>query len=290
MSDRTNAQPLGLYEALLQRRSVRRYAKEPLSSETLQEVQQLAQATKPLFEANRLRVMLRDVVSGEDLVAAMGSCGRMLSPPHFLLPALVGDRCPLVDLGYRMQQLVIRLTMRGIGSCYIGTLGRETDVRARFSLAPDIHIAAFLIFGQPATATGGRVINTVIRRAYGSTNRLPVEELFFQETFEQPSAPPKSLAKLIAAGQRTPSALNVQPWRFLWHKGSLYLFVKAENPRYGGERQQLYRSFDAGLCMANLTLALEALKMPGTWHLYEGKARDIPPYPAHLLPIARLQL
>lgn len=268
---------------------MRRYSPEHLAESALEGIRELAAQTRPLFPENRLRLLLRDVLHGEDLVAAMGAYGRLLTPPHFMLPALLGEQLPLVDLGYRMQQLVIRMTTQGLGCCYIGALGRETELRARFSLARDAQIAAFVIFGKPSNG-GGQLINTVVRRAYGSTKRLPVEQIFFKETFDNPAAPPQALARLIEAARRAPSALNVQPWRFLWQRGVLYIFTNIDNPRYGKDRAQLYRFFDVGIAMGNLTLGLEALGIPGRWTLYEGGEPEIPAYPSGLTPIAKLEL
>ncbi len=278
-----------LYQAILNRRSVRRYQPDYLDATTLETVREQLVQAQPLVAQNQLRVLLRDVVAGEDLVAAMGTYGRVLSPPHFLLPSLLGKQRPLVDLGFRMQQLVVRLTVQDLGCCYIGTLGREAAIRARFSLIADAHIGAFLIFGRPATG-GGQLINSVVRQVYGSAGRLPVEKLFFKESFENPAEPPKALAALTEAARHAPSALNVQPWRFLWRKGVLYIFTNADNPKYGKDPAQLYRFFDVGICMGNLAMAMEALSIPGKWHVYEGREPEIPPYPSTLLPIAKLEL
>jgi hypothetical protein len=40
--------------------------------------------------------------------------------------------------------------------------------------------------------------------------------------------------------------------------------------------------------MANVTLALEALRMVGRWVMFEGTEPDIPAHPADLHPLATL--
>jgi nitroreductase len=124
----------------------------------------------------------------------------------------------------------------------------------------------------------------------GPESRLPVEQIFFDASFDRPAAPPETLAPLIEAARHAPSALNVQPWRFLWHKEQLTLFVQKANPKYGSGEKQAYSFFDGGLCMANLSLAMQALKMSGQWVLLDEAEADLPSYPETLLPIARLQL
>jgi nitroreductase len=94
---------------------------------------------------------------------------------------------------------------------------------------------------------------------------------------------------LITAARLAPSAVNTQPWRFLWRQGELSLFVRHYNPKYGRNAGQAYRFYDAGICMANIKLAMQALEMRGCWILYEKNGLDIPNPPAELQPIARLR-
>ncbi len=279
-----------LYQALLDRKSVRRYDSQRLPEETLARIRESVAQVTPLVPANRFNVLVRDVMTSEDLVEAMGGYGRLLSPPHFLVPTMVGEAHLLEDLAYRTQQVVTAMTLLGLGACYIGSLGRESTLRVRFLLKREARVGAIVIFGAPAVALADRTMNAALRAAMGSNHRLPVEQVFFDESFDHPTAPPEALAPLIEAARHAPSALNVQPWRFLWHKGQLTLFVQKANPKYGSGEKQAYSFFDGGLCMANLSLAMQALKVPGRWVLVDGNGSDLPSYPEPLAPVARLQL
>ncbi len=282
---------MDLYQAILSRRSVRRYRNIPLSHKILTQIDEIATQVTPLVPKNRFVVMRRDVLSGEDLIAAMGGYGRILSPPHFMTAYISGEQVPLVDLGYRMEQIAIQMIQIGVSVCFIGSLGRENDVRIRFRLLRDSRTAAFLIFGYPAETMAGRTINAVLRRSQNSNHKLAADRLFYSDSFEHLQTPPQPLLPLIEAGRLAPSANNAQPWRFLWHKQALFLFIRAENPRYGHKAlYQNYRFFDAGTCMANISLAMRALNIAGSWTLLSGDAPDIPVHPRALLPVARLTL
>jgi len=283
------AQP-ELYAAILARRSVRRYERTPLAVDELARVREIATSTTPLVPTNRLVVLMRDVQPDERLVETLGAYGRLVTPPHYLVPYIVGERHPLTDLGYRVEQIVVRLTMMGLGTCYIGALSREDAVRERFALPATARVGALLILGRPAVAWGGRAFNAAMRRAAGATNKLPAERIFFQDTFDAPATPPADLARIIEAARQAPSAVNAQPWRFLWQGGQLYLFVTRRNPRYVGAGSDLYRLYDGGICMGNVALALEALGRPGQWELIEETEPGIPAHPPDLQPLARLSL
>jgi nitroreductase len=292
----TNMETKGdLYQAILTRRSVRRYEARRLDAETLAQAQEIASGVKPLVPGNRFEVLMRDVAPGEDLVQTMGGYGRLVSPPHYFVPYAVGERHVLTDLGYRVEQIVVRLTALGIGTCYVGSVGREEAVRALFELPDAARIGAFLSFGYPATGLGGRAVNAMARRAAGATNKLPVERIFFHEAFDQPATPPKELAPLVEAARLAPSAGNAQPWRLLWRdgtlppRGTLYLFVQRKG-RYSTGELGAYRFYDGGICMGNMALALEALGMAGHWELPAGAEPGWPHHPADLEPLAKLVL
>ncbi len=272
-----------LYQAILARRSVRRYEKRPLDEATLAQVREIISSVKPLIPENQFEVLMRDEVVGEDLVTVLGGYGRFYTPPHSLAPYMLGEEHVLEDLGYRTEQIVVRLAALGIGSCYIGVLKREDQVRVHFGLPKGGRIAAFLVFGRPAAAVGGRTFNTLMRRGLGGHKRLPVERLFFQGAFDNPAVPPSKISPLIEAARSAPSGVNAQPWRFLWRDGRLHLFVTRNNPKYTMAGSQEYRLHDGGICMTNITLALEALRMAGRWVMFAGTEPDIPEHPADSL-------
>ncbi len=286
---RATQQP-DLYRAILARRSVRRYDKSPLDEATLARVQEIISRVKPLVPDNRFEVFVRHTLAGEDLVSALGGYGRLVTPPHYLVPYMRGEEHLLEDLGYRVEQIAVRLTALDIASCYIGTLQREDEARNRFGLPDDARIGAFLIFGRPSTAFGGRAFNSAVRWGAGATRKLPAERLFFQESFDNPASPIPEISPLIEAARHAPSAVNAQPWRFLWHEGWLYLFVTRENRRYGTGPQREYSLYDGGICMANVALAVDALGMEGRWVMLSGAEPDLPAHPTNLHPMARVLL
>jgi nitroreductase len=96
------------------------------------------------------------------------------------------------------------------------------------------------------------------------------------------------LVPLIEAGRRAPSAVNAQPWRFLWRDPQLYLFVTRNNAKYVLKANEPYCLHDGGICMANVALALEALGLSGQWTLLEGTEPDLPAHPSNLHPLAVL--
>jgi len=281
---------LPLYQAILARRSVRRYAAQPLDEATLEQVHALADTVKPLVPANRFTVRLRSDVVRQDLVTLLGAYGRLITPPHALVPYLQGTTHPLTDLGYRVEQIVVQLTARDIATCYIGTLPHEERARNLLELPPDARIGALVVFGHAAETAGGRALDGLVRSVLGRTRPPALERFFFLERADNPAQPPALLRPLIEAAVRAPSACNAQPWRFLWRGDRLILFVLRHNPRYGPGTAQQYNLYDGGIAMANITLAMEALGMQGHWQLLQPDGAEVPLHPAAWLPLAQLKL
>jgi len=279
---------VALYQAILERHSVRRYDSAPLDASTLAQIEEMVQQVRPLIPANRVQVLRRDHVIDEDLNTILDVYGRFISPPHALAPYIQGQGHLLIDLGYRVEQMAVRLAELGVGSCYVGALRRENQARVRLGLPDQARIGAFLVFGRPATSLGGRAFNALVSSVVGGSKRLPVSRIFFQDSFDHPSSPPADLAPLVEAARYAPSAVNAQPWRFLWRDGRLYLFVTRDNRRYGGGANAAYRLYDGGICMANVSLAMEALDIPGEWALCEAMDPQLPVHPADLEPLAML--
>ncbi len=276
-----------LFQAILSRHSTRRFKNETPSPSALQQVEGFLQDVKPLCPENHFECLLRPT-QGENLAEIMGAYGRIVNPPCYLVPYLQGGTHPLTDLGYRAEQIVIRLTAAGWATCYLGTLNRQENVCRKLNLPEAAHIGALLLFGQPTRGIAGRAVNQLIHNMAGAQNRLPVEQLFFNESFTNPSQPPSDIADIIQAARSAPSAVNTQPWRFLLKK-HLYLFVVRHNPRYKAENQ-LYRYYDAGICMANISMAWQRTENPPAWQLLDEKASDLPEHPAELEAIAKLEI
>lgn len=280
-----------LYRAILERSSVRRYDPQALDADAMEGVRQIIDGVVPLVPENEFHVYHRPgMLIDKDFIRSMGAYGIIVSPPHALAPFAVGERYPLVDLGYRVEQIVIGMTRLGIGSCYIGTLGRESANRKRLSLPPESRCGALLVFGYPATSLGGRAVNAFIRSVPKGNARLPEEQLFFLGSFDRPGLVPDVLKPLITAARFAPSAVNAQPWLFLWSEPQLHVFVKHHNPKYGRGAGQDYRFYDGGICMANMRLAMEDLGWDGHWLLPDEEGYQEPRHPSNLQPLAVLRL
>ncbi|MBI9043205.1 MAG: hypothetical protein JEZ06_01895 [Anaerolineaceae bacterium] len=277
------------YQAILSRRSTRRYEPDPLTDMEKAQVLKILSQTTALSNNNHFEVKMFDALEKDDLIEKLGGYGRILSPPHYLLPSINGTDNPLVDLGNQVEQIAVRLNAIGIATCFVGAVGRETKVRELFHLPESTRIGAFLIFGKEDKNLAGKTINTVIRSAAGAGKKHPIEKIFFLNDFDHPEKPPAHLFPVIEAARKSPSAVNAQPWRLLWHQETLWVFVTRNNARYGSETSKpIYALYDGGISIGNMILAMQALKIEGQWELINDEGENCPQCPDDLQPIAKL--
>jgi len=274
-----------LQQALLIRHSTRRFQKRALDKDLLSKFSDLVDSVEALVPQNRFSAPLIKWDDTLDAVKVLGGYGRIVTPPHILAPYVVGGIAPLTDLGYRVQQMVIHMTSMGIDTCYLGSIKRQKEVIEQLALPPEAHIGAFLAFGYAAKNPLGQSFNALFRSAASGNQRLPLEKLFFQQDFDHPGQPPSFLLPHIEAARWSPSAINAQPWRFLWRDGKLTIFVTRENPRYGDVDGQEYRLFDGGICLANLAISLRTAHLAFKWEFCED---DQGAHPQNLQPLAIL--
>jgi len=280
MSTMTSLIDPTLYDALMTRRSVRRYRPEPLPDAVLDRIRALPDGIQPLIPENEFHVDVRkDMRVDRSMLRAFGAYGAVVNPPHALIPYISGARRPLVDWGYRTQQLMIGITRLEIGSCYIGVVGRQPSVRRRLDLPHNAHLGALLIFGQPLRS---------LTETPSDKKRLHIEEISFEGSFDHPASPGENLLPILQAARRAPSAVNTQPWRFLWQDPWLHLFVQRHNRSYLSRATQPYRYVDGGIVMANIHLALQAVGRSGAWAMPSGD--DTPDHPSSLEHLASMQL
>ena len=277
-----------LYETILNRRSIRRYEPRPLSSGDIVQIEKEITRIKPLHPENHFTALIKNTTNGEDLATLVGGYGKLLSPPHYLVPSMTGNSFALADLGFCTERLVLHLTSLDAGTCYVGTIGQEEKVRNHFQLDAAARVGALVAFGRPAKGVG-RAINSLIRKGVGATNKLPAEKIFFMDTFNNPGTPSTDLAPIIEAARLAPSAVNAQPWRLLWTEDQLFLFVTQTNSRYPASKID-YRLYDGGICMANISVALEAIGQAATWRFLAVTNSDIPPHPENIQPLASIKI
>lgn len=270
-----------LYQALMQRYSLRAFDSRKLDDETLNQIEQFILNTEPLFKENRMGISLIHQMTSKERSSALGLVNPHIHPPHILVTWMNGGKSPYTDLGYRMEQVTVYLHRMGIGSCFIGTLGREEAINQQYNLPPHAVTGALLAIGKSANPNTGNK----------PKKRMELEKLVFSNDFSTPLTPPNGLSSILEAARVSPSATNAQPWRLLWKKPDLYLFVtpkKLANLLSADFKK--YCLYDGGICMANISMALKAYHLPAKWEVLDSSSPTVPQHPQEFIPLGKIRI
>lgn len=226
---------MNYYEAIRARKSIRKYDFTPLSQETLNCLEEYTKKAVPLKKEIGVEFkLLKAWEDGRDLQGKF-----RVKAPYYLILSSELRQDYLLNAGYLMEQIVLYLTMHGIGTCYQGALTPNDKLKKKLKYDYVIAIA----FGCPMEE---------LYRKEKHKNMLPEETTIICR--EECGAVTKEILQLALM---SPSAMNIQPWRVVAYHNRLHIFSKKE--WFYKDVLGDIRLIDLGIFMATLKLAAEEL-------------------------------
>lgn len=168
---------MDLYRSIFQRKSCRKYNMEPLEQGFFNEIDEALESFNLLYPETSLQHRFTRSVKGLFRVEA----------PHYLIVSGCGKPDEMESTGFWLEQLVLWLDVREIGSVWLGS-SKDTEVKKN-----DQDIIA-LAFGRSTES---------IHRTQDQFKREPIETITNAPEDER-----------IQAAHLAPSGLNTQPWYF----------------------------------------------------------------------------
>lgn len=169
----------------------------------------------------------------------VGSYGIISGSPAYVAVVCRDDE--LLEAGMAGERMVIELSARGLGTCWLGgTFDRPAVVEALTPMAPGERCAAIIAVGHAAPRR--RMVERVMRMAVRSSKRRCVSDFIIA------GAAPERLGAALEAVRLAPSACNRQPWRFAFNPaGSIDVY---------GTPSDRFMMLDVGIALAHF-LAVE---------------------------------
>jgi nitroreductase len=217
------------------------------------------------------------------LTYMLGSYGLVLTPPHVLVGVIPSQNAiARVEMGYVLEQVVLEASRLELGTCWIaGSYDAERAGNA-VGLAPGEEAAAIIALGYPSRRGWGRVHTTTLRRLARGHKRKPLKDIVFLDRWGEPwsadSADP-ILTSILEHARLAPSAVNRQPWRFIVRSRDIVLALVRPKP------------IDAGIVMAHVAVAAEALGRKGQWYVSwrDAELAQACGLPRGITPVARFE-
>jgi nitroreductase len=180
-----------LYETIFRRRSVRKYAPDPLGPDALAKISSFMTGLRPAFPGIRteLKFMNNADVQGMFKVDA----------PHFLVMFSEAKEGYLANAGFMLQQMDLFFSANDIGSCWQG--GPKLVGKAKG--ASDLEYVISIAFGNPS--------GDPHRKNQSEFKRKKLVEITNIDGYEN----------ILEAARLAPSAANNQPWYFTAGNGTI---------------------------------------------------------------------
>jgi nitroreductase len=255
---------MDIVEVIFRRISIRTYLSYPAGPAELEAVRRAGEAAEALTGSEMRFHLCTEEQVGREIKGIIGDYGRTIRAPHYLvLSARECDGC-LTDAGFRFEQMVLDATARGLGTCWVGMMFRESSLRAALGLDASWRVIVLSPVGRPADPT---FTSRMLRRMAGSAGRRPIEQLFFWQrhgrVLPAEVLTDSRLARVLEAARRAPSWMNKQPWRFVLSEREVLLYKLKQQDREGKD----YHALDCGIAMCHVHLAARALGIKGRWEL-----------------------
>ncbi len=244
-----------LAAAIKKRTSIRTYEKRPLKNHDLDTIRSLLAEHETMIGPfkHSLKLHLITTENQEENDEKIGTYGFIKNAPAFIAGVTENRFEALIDFGYIFERLILMLTDKGYGTCWLG----GTFKRSQFAGYAENtgFIPAVTPVGYPAKTQSLK--DKTIRLFAQSGKRKPFESLFFDQSFTTPLKRTKAprLAPVFDLVQRGPSASNKQPWRFLSDGKNVHVFL-AEDERYTKKLSYNIQALDIGIAMAHFEIGL----------------------------------
>jgi nitroreductase len=259
-----------MIEAMKRRVSVRSYADRPVEQSVKEKIRGLLDVYDTGPFGNRVRLDLIDLSDMDQAETRhLGTYGFITGARLYVAGVVRYGPGAMQDVGYCLEQVIIRITHLGLGTCWLGGTFKRASFAERLSLSNDEVIPAISPIGY---AHDRRTVRErVLRRFVGADQRKPWAALFLEGGWDRPL--PREAAGVYTTAleclRLAPSASNMQPWRIVKSKdANVFHFFLKRTPGYGKFLRGLdLQLVDMGIAMSHFELAARETGLEGTWNV-----------------------
>jgi nitroreductase len=191
------------------------------------------------------------------------------SAPHFIIATSEEKPLFMLNMGFRMEQMILFATQQGLGTCWIGGMFTEERIGDFLGLNKGERVIVLTPLGYPDTSFYGRVAHDVIELgAMNFGRRKPLSQIAFGAEWGSPlETEDKELLEALECARLAPSWVNSQPWRFVVSGKEIIAAADARG-RYTSIRDgKHYYRLDAGIAMSHFFLAAKEMGWSGSWQV-----------------------
>lgn len=211
---------MDIEEAIRERHSVRSFSGKALSARQVEEINRAIEGTFSPFGGS-VTIQLRHY----DLKGKYkpSTYGIIRNACDFILTAMADGEESALSAGFRMEQVVLRATEMGLGTCWIGATFKDSDFD-KGGWNPGESLKIISPIGESAEKKS--FLERIMRYTFNSKKRKPFSELFFIDSFHALLPEDNPFAEALHMLRLAPSSTNSQPWRALVEGENVHFYYK----------------------------------------------------------------
>ncbi len=259
---------MNIRETIRRRFSVRHYQPKAVPEEILASVAKAGETSVALADIKvRFHLIKEGKLVAEQMTFQTGGRWLFGSSPHFIIATSEEKPLFMMNMGFRMEQVILFATTQGLGTCWIGGLFTEQRIGDFLGLAKNERVIALTPLGYPDTSSYGRTIHRIVHlSAPDIRRRKPLEQIVFGSQWGSPlETKDEELLEVLECTRLAPSWANTQPWRFLMNGKEIIALADASGRNLSVRDGKHYYRLDAGIAMAHFFLAAKELGWKGSW-------------------------
>ncbi|MBD5312036.1 MAG: nitroreductase [Bacteroides sp.] len=214
---------MDIIEAIKERRSVRSFNGESLSSDVVNRlVEDVKNSTDPFGGKVTIRLKQFDLKDGYK----PSTYGMIKGTTDFFLLGIGSDEASALSAGFRFERVVLKAWEAGLGTCWIAATFKGSDFDRNETWPDGEELKIICPVGVAAKQS---LLEKMTRLTLGSKNRKPFDTLFFTDDFKQPLSQKSHFGEALEMLRLAPSATNSQPWRALVAGDTVHFYYKPKS-------------------------------------------------------------
>ncbi|MBN2852862.1 MAG: nitroreductase [Clostridia bacterium] len=261
-----------IYKKIEKRTSVRTFQIKPLTEVDKlwirQTIEEISKEKGPFRNQIHFRLLNADPnKSGKPV----GTYGLIKNAQSYITGVIPNSDDQLCDFGYLMEKIIIRLTGKNIGTCWLGGTFKRENFKEALTVKEGYIIPAVVPVGYAMDSRSS--VEKAMRLFAKSNSRQDWSQLFFLSDFDTPLEKEEhkneigNLTDAFESVRLAPSASNKQPWKMVldFEKSNVYVYIN-ENPNYSGNKMGFkMQRIDAGIALYHFEAIAKENGINGEW-------------------------
>ena len=240
-----------IIDAIRRRISVRTFDGSPLSQKQKAELEEFIATAGSPFGGNATIQLVDADLKGP---YRPGTYGVIRGARNYLLMGMASDETSMLSAGFIMEQVVLKATEMGLGTCWIAATFKGSDFARLADMPPDRPLRIISPIGVAAEKRS--LLERLTRSIARSSSRKPFGDLFFAGNFSTPLPADSQWAEPLEMMRLAPSSTNSQPWRAIVTDNAIHFYYRPSH----------YAILDLGIGLSHFALTASLRHLPGSWH------------------------